>query len=237
MLFFGKKKKKKHVDVIMEEVCHDQLAANLVFSEITDYDRKFHTFLLGCEKDEYVIIAKPLPPYAMRMFHDYPDVEISFYRNNSLLKFSSVFEKVITYQGKENCVKLSYPQEISSADLRSYYRIRLPMDKQVQVILYTPSGEMFTFPAFDLSGGGVSLNLPHELPWLHKDSHLSRLKILLPEATQTINCEGIIRRAKGRSIGIEFDNLKNRDREKIVRFVFQLQIEMQRKIRNKEKYI
>jgi len=63
------------------------------------------------------------------------------------------------------------------------------------------------------------------------------MKILLPGAKATIDCEAIVRRAKGKSIGIEFQKIAGRDREKIVRFVFQLQIEMQRKIRNKEKYI
>jgi len=168
MMLFQRKKKKNRVDLIIEEICHNEFAANLTFPDITDYDRKFHTFLLGYQKNEYVIVAKPLPPYAIRMFHEYPRVCISFYRNGSLMKFDALFEKIVTYNGKENCIKLSYPSDVTSADLRSFYRIRLPMNSQVQVFLYAPSGELHTLPAFDISGGGVSLNLPHELPWIKK---------------------------------------------------------------------
>jgi c-di-GMP-binding flagellar brake protein YcgR len=126
------------------------------------------------------------------------------------------------YQGQADTEGFSallfgLPEIIRYSNRRSYYRVAPKDTSPLRIIIDFGDVGSFDGGAKDISGGGVAVksNISSKL---EPGAKVGTVEIMLPTGSWII-CKGIVRRVSGSVIGIELEDVPNRDRRQIVRYV------------------
>lgn len=164
------------------------------------------------------------------------DLDVSVQQDTSLFQFTSrVLER--GNLGNIPTLILSKPADIRKVQRRNFYRVKtqIPVHYRVLPEVNAISSDPFAETVSrDISGGGIMIAAP---PSLTNDAILELL-IDIPnpqgEAT-TITCVGRVVVIKGegkdKNAGIEFEIIEEPDRERIIKYVFELQRKQMAKAR------
>lgn len=154
--------------------------------------------------------------------------DVSVQQDSSLFQFQSrVLER--GKLGKIPTLILSKPADIRKVQRRNFYRVKAQVPVRYRVL---PEVDAISTDPFaetlsrDISGGGIMIAAP---PSLANDSILELLiEIPNPKGGATrITCVGRVVVVKGegkdKSAGLEFEIIEEPDRERIIKYVFELQ--------------
>ncbi|MBB6452188.1 c-di-GMP-binding flagellar brake protein YcgR [Salirhabdus euzebyi] len=126
--------------------------------------------------------------------------------------------------------------QVMKIQRRRFLRIKTPLDISVRnegIEIFPP----FTTSSVDISGGGLAIFVPKNIRF--PDNSMLSVWIVLPFKSteyQYVHVTArVIRRIKKQDtpdiVSLEFEKISNKDRDKIIRFCFQKQLE-QKKVTN-----
>lgn len=128
-------------------------------------------------------------------------------------------------------LRLQTPEQWERSQLREFFRV--PTAQRVRVRTLPATGDAGWFEAHtrDLSGGGCQLVVPQVL------EEGQTIEIVLPLADEVFRLRGTVQRMQadatdggsGGSAGIEFSDVTEKQRETIIRYAFERQIELRKK--------
>lgn len=185
-------------------------------------------------QDNNLIIAMPLSKGEIVSLHPGDEINVIAFAGSSLYQFLSRVQE--RRMGNIPLLLISKPtdDDIKKVQRRSFFRIQAAVPVQFRCLKDLGSisyDEFMEATTKDISGGGILLLLKKEIP---KDTILEmkiRLneKTIVPAVGRVVFVKEGKDKDKRREVAVEFMVIEDRDREKIVKFVFQTQLEQRKK--------
>lgn len=194
----------------------------------------YHTTRVEDITDEYVFLQRPTHNFEPVRFSRGMRVELAMtvtqptavsgrYRTETTV--SGVLWKPLPL------LRLQLPSQWERSQLREFFRVPVDLPVRARTLPAEDKGGWFTARARDLSGGGCQLVLPTMLA----EGQLIEMDLTLPEAV--LRLQGRIQRIDrdphmgGEHIiaGIKFVDIEEKQREQLIRYGFERQIELRKK--------
>ncbi len=201
----------------------------------TGKSRLYSLKVVEIEEDQ-ITIQSPIERHLLyKPLHKGTVVEISFVHNGSLYRFQT--EVLKQYLDNEPLLVLRRPSadQIEKVQRRQYLRVPVNFHTTITV----EEGQVVDVPLIDLSGGGLSIVLSEDegRKWnvTEGDSIEGRIQIEEKGKTRDIPYKAQVvysrpDEIKGRTtIALMFTEIKESDREVIVRYCFARQLELRNK--------
>jgi c-di-GMP-binding flagellar brake protein YcgR len=151
---------------------------------------------------------------------------------NALFQFESKILEEIT--DPLPLLVISKPKNMQKVQRRNFFRIKvtIPVEYRVLPDILETSTEEFKFAeTVDISGGGTLLLISEEFPKetiLELKLHLKE-NLIVPAVGRVVFTKDEKRKDKKKMVAVEFIVIEEREREKIVKFVFEKQREERQK--------
>lgn len=161
-------------------------------------------------------------------------VEVTIYRQSPPRgKFEAVAEVVGGRDQAFGWVTLTRPASWKRYELREFVRVPLILRGQVERQSIEGWAKPVAVQILDLSGGGLLLHVPAYQPLRLGVGH--RLRITLPLGGETVQVQGQVIRVMtcedgGARYAVEFREISERDRDRIIGFVLQEEVRQRNRI-------
>jgi len=185
-------------------------------SRIEDFDKDYIFVSMPTEK----AVTVPLKPKTR--------LHVSFVMDMGRFSFKSmVVERV---PGGLPMLKIARPEAIFRQELRNFFRVDTRISVKIMVNVEEDGvirQKVFDAKVLDLSGGGARV---FTNAYLKKNDNIE--VYFLGNVDRLEEVKGVVRRARkiedNYDIGIEFTDLSQADRDKIIKHVFKRQVEMRK---------
>ncbi len=199
-----------------------------------DYAGMYHSRIEDVKKNHIYFSAptsKSIPvPVAPNT-----DVEISYISNKGRFSFKSIITDRI--KDKINLIEVKKPEVIYRKELRRFFRINTRLKaKMIIVDVKVENGNIkmeknsYEVLIKDISGGGMRIITSHPLKIEQAvEFNLSEALDLSNDIFgKVVNIYTPEQKRDKMEVGIEFISIKEKDRDKIIKYVFQRQIELRK---------
>lgn len=181
-----------------------------------------------------VVVAAPTNEGSVLELSEGDQLQIQVFRMDAMYSFGSVVEAVIMYPFP--MLQLALPAEIERHQRRRYARVDAALPARYRRTGKGADSRLVPYrgTATNVSGGGVLIVTRHFGPGVEEGSHVE-VELELPEGK--VYAAGIVVRAsaKGKEnevylkIAVEFTDIDERERDMLVKYVLQRQLELRRK--------
>lgn len=202
-----------------------QLRAKLLLGEqvlVEVLGQRYTTKVVAVD-DGRIVITAPLAEEGVPAISPGEVVRVCFSRYDGMYYYEG--ELIQKYPSPPRWV-LGLPSAVQRIQRRDYVRVHVFMDARVR---WRPSDPWIPARTKDISGGGVCLILDEEPPLRVGDSFA--LELSLPEGGPPIATTAEVRRIEEKPenstwlAGCAFTGIREVERQRIVRFVFRLEVE------------
>ncbi|WP_427338668.1 flagellar brake protein [Caloranaerobacter sp. DY30410] len=198
----------------------------------TKTNNKYASQILDIIDDNIYIISGPIQKSALIPLHVGSLIEISYFRED---KGRFIFKAKIIEREYKDIYKLKIEKIscITKLQERNYYRLSVKLDVQKVYNLKLDDEEKETIEnciAKDISGSGIRVfcNFKHSVGDLIK-LHISIKDFSITALGTVVRVQEIENDKFKFSLGIKFIEIKDEDRERLIKYIF----EQQRKLRKK----
>lgn len=193
--------------------------------------REYHTLIEDLGPDSVTVLA-PMEGRRYQPLAVGQPVAVHFREDGKGYLFDAAVLR--TYQNPQPVVELAAPRTVYPYERREYYRLMTRLTPRSAIYLDAQGGEVRPVPAvvLDISGGGLQFASPNPLP----PGAQVRFELPLDEAEPPLTALARVLNVREPEEGRElyrfnarFEDLTARERERIVRYVFQQQIELRKR--------
>lgn len=185
--------------------------------------------------DEVFRISPPVKDGRGVVFDPGEKVQVTIYRQDPPRgKFEATTEVVARGDEAFGWLSLTRPAQWTRHELREFVRIPLILRGQVERESVDGWSKPVPVQILDLSGGGLLLHVPGYQPLRLGVGH--RVRITLPLSRETVQVQGQVVRViphtddGGTRYAVEFQNINERDRDRIIGFVLQEEVRQRKRI-------
>lgn len=191
------------------------------------FNNEYSTNIIGVSND-IIRLDSLMPKDGNLKFIESYYVKINFKFNNNEHYFIS---KLFDYKQRKDkdytAFDIYMPAEILSLEKRKFFRVEPSLDSPVRIMFFY-NGTYFNTKVYDISGEGLSFLL--DFP-LEKLSVIEAVRVEFPYGTPSISVRLEVRNAERTDtlkykIGCLIINIKNRDQDKIFKYMFKRQREI-----------
>jgi len=181
--------------------------------------------------DSTLTLLMPSSAQAEQILNKDAVVETTVALKEKMLKFTTlVVDRRIV---REPLLDLMRPHIIQSVPQRSYYRLQVVRPLKVRLMRdeVTPISEFKPATTLDVSGGGIMIRGKTEIP----KGHLAEVNLDLGGVNVNAVCRANVSRIEEHGgapvflTGLEFIAIEERERDKIIKFVFDSQRALKKK--------
>lgn len=172
---------------------------------------------------ESITIGVPLHDDQFVPLREGTNIKIYFHDDTSHYCFTSqIIKRIIGF------FTIEYPHQIVKVQRREFVRVPIVKELQYQIIRGKQLSEIHKGYMLDLSGGGMLLQTKTEID----QSSLVLLTFKLAKEELQVPAKVIRYTEKGKNnfqVSVEFYDISERKRDKIIAYIFEIQREMRRK--------
>ncbi|AVX20750.1 MULTISPECIES: flagellar brake protein [Carboxydocella] len=152
---------------------------------------------------------------------------VRYFDQSAIYSFKS--EVISRATAPQAILSISIPESVNRVQRRNYVRL----DDSVPLTFYKLQEDDITGTdtvTKDISGGGVRIEIPQPLELgTELELHLKLPKDKIIAVGKVVRCLPLEKPKKGYNIGIQFTIIEERDRDKIIKYIFDRQRELRKK--------
>lgn len=190
--------------------------------------RAFPTKLVSMGKSSFTVLT---PIEKENVFRVKPDQEVKIHFSKDGTHYRLQTKCIQSISGEKPVLRLELDGSIEIVQRREFFRVAAAMPIRLEILSPRESGRIINegrYMTCDISGGGISISgVP---TWVSVDMPV-RVEIPRTSGLRPVRCSGIVVRSilpegmDKNTIAIEFTDISEKDRDRVIELVFKLEIE------------